>query len=80
MARKFPRTVYRRSETGKFAFTNKIHRNIRYDSMIVNNEEELKLATSDAPNMGYVDDFSTAIFAEEEVDVLEEEKEEQEGF
>jgi hypothetical protein len=47
--------------------------------MIVHNSEELEMATSDAPNMGYVDDFTKALFAEEEeVDVQEEEKEE--GF
>lgn len=78
----FPRTVYRKSENGKFSFTNKFHRDIKYDSMIVNNKEEYDIAVSDSPNMGYIDDFEGALFPEETEDeeLLEEEKEEKEGF
>lgn len=55
---RYPRTVYRKDENGTLSFTNKTHRSLRYDSLNVNNEEEL----AEAEKMGYVDNFSDALF------------------
>lgn len=57
---KYPRTLYKKSKDGALDFTNKKHRHVMYDSLIVENEEEL----SAAQEMGYVDDFTDALFGE----------------
>lgn len=60
MAKKerYPRTLYRKDENGNLSFTNKTHRNLRYDSLVVNDEKE----RDEAEKMGYVDNFSDALF------------------
>lgn len=59
---KFPRTVYRKSANGKYSFSNKQIRDARYDSLIVENQNEYDMALSDAESMGYVDSFHEAVF------------------
>jgi len=54
----YPRTLYKRSEEGTLDFTNKKHRHIKYDSLVVEDEKELKAAVE----MGYVDGFEDALF------------------
>ena len=57
---KYPRTLYKKSKDGALDFTNKEHRHVMYDSLVVENEEELEAAKE----MGYVDDFHDALFGE----------------
>ena len=56
----YPRTLYKRSEEGTLDFTNKKHRHIKYDSLVVEDEKELKAAVE----MGYVDGFEDALFGD----------------
>jgi hypothetical protein len=74
MASKYPRTLYKRSENGKFDFTNKKHRHIKYDSLVVESEEEHRVAEQE---MGYIDSFEGALFHAPEkkaVEVVEDEE------
>ena len=57
-SKKFPRTLYKRDAEGKLSFTNKKHRDVRYNSVIVNDEEELKEAVD---SLGYIDKFSSIL-------------------
>ena len=57
-SQRFPRTLYKKSENGKLSFTNKKHRDIRYDSLIVEDEKEQEAAEE----MGYIDSFEDALF------------------
>lgn len=73
---KYPRTLYKKSETGKMSFTNKKHRGVRYDTLIVESDEEKE----EAINMGYVDSFEDALFYEPETEEQEEENAEVDVF
>lgn len=71
-SKRYPRTLYKRSNTGKMLFANKNHR-IRYDTVIVEDDNEQQAAE----DMGYIDGFSDALFHvnknEEQEDALPEE-------
>lgn len=55
---RFPRTLFKRSENGKLSFTNKTHRDVRYDTLIVEDDKEQQAAEE----MGYIDGFEDALF------------------
>ena len=71
---KYPRTLYKRDEEGKLSFTNKKHRDVKYNSVIVNDEEELKEAVN---SLGYIDKFSSIL--SEKAAAPEESEDEDEG-
>ena len=57
-SKKFPRTLYKRDEKGKLSFTNSKHRDVRYNSVVVNDEEEMKEAVD---NLDYIDSFASIL-------------------
>lgn len=73
-AKKFPRTVYKGHERGKLHLTTGKKR-YHYDSMLVNDEEELKAAEE----LGYIDKFS-AILEDTEVALEPEDEKGEEEF
>lgn len=75
-SKKFPRTLYKKSETGKFSFTTtqkgKGKVTVKYDSVIVNNEEEMEVSVDE---LGYRDSFASILteYGDEEEVTNEEE-------
>ncbi len=56
-SKKFPRTLYKGDKEGKLSFTNKTRRDVRYNSVLVNDEEEMKAAEE----MGYIDSYASIL-------------------